>query len=593
MFYDEKNYIFRSFCVFKAYNVVLLHSYKIYTTQANNIIIINMKRLFLSIAVCITITVSNAQTGSNNFNVAKNLDLITSIYKYLDIMYVDSLNADEVVGTGINAMLRSLDPYTEYYPADKTRDLREMVTGAYAGIGSIIRYNNQLKRVIIEEPYEGLPADEAGLKRGDVILSIDGEDMTDKEQSYVSNHLRGEAGSTFVIRIYRPSLKKEMELKITRRAIQLPAVPYYGLQKDGVGYIALSQFTEGCSRDVRRAFIDMKKQGMKALVFDLRGNGGGSEMEAVNIVNMFVPKGKLIVSNRGKLERANHDYLTTVEPLDTVMPVVVLVNGSSASASEITSGALQDLDRAVILGTRTYGKGLVQMTMDLPYNAQLKLTTNKYYIPSGRCIQAVNYKHSDGGTVEHVADPLTKVFYTAHGREVRDGGGITPDVEVKSDSLTNIVYSLMYLRDSTELVLNYELDYIASHPTIAPAEEFKLTDDDFNDLKRRVLESGYKYDQSTETYLDNLEKIARFEGYYDNAREEFEALRSKLRHDVEHDLDFNRDVLMRLIANDIVASYYYQRGTIANTLAGDKQMSAAVKLLLNPEEYSSLLRPKE
>ena len=552
-----------------------------------------MKRLFLSITVSLSMMVAVAQTDSNNFNVAKNLDLITSIYKYLDIMYVDSLNADEVIGTGINAMLKSLDPYTEFFPSEKKSDFREMISGSYAGIGSIIRYNNMLKRGMIEEPYEGMPADEAGLKRGDIILSIDGEDMTDKDQSYISSHLRGEAGTTFIIKIYRPSTKSEMDLKVTRRAIQLPAVPYYTLRPDGVGYISLNQFTENCSRDVRRAFIEMKKEGMKALVFDIRGNGGGSEMEAVNIVNMFVPKGKLIVSNRGKLERANHDYYSTVEPLDTVMPIVVLVNGSSASASEITSGALQDLDRAVILGTRTYGKGLVQMTMELPYNAQLKLTTNKYYIPSGRCIQAINYKHSNGGTLEHVADSLTKVFYTAAGREVRDGGGIMPDVEVINDSLTNIVYSLMYQRDSTELVLNYELDYIASHPTIAPAEDFILTDDDFNEFKRRVLESGYKYDQTTQTYLDNLEKIARFEGYYDSARTEFEALRSKLRHDIEHDLDYNRDVFKRLIANDIVSNYYYQRGTIANSLTGDKQFQEAVRLLLSPEEYQELLRPKK
>ena len=554
-----------------------------------------MKKLVIMFLALLSLTPSMGQEDKDhNFDVAKNLDVLNVIYKYLDLMYVDTLDANEVIGNGINAMLRSLDPYTAYYPEEKIKDLKFFVKGTYAGIGAIIRYNSQLKRVIIEEPYEGMPAAESGLKRGDIILAIDDEDMTDASQDVVREHLRGEAGTSFMIKILRPSTKKTMKVKITRKTIQTPSVPYYGLQKNGVGYINLNSFTEGCSKEFRRAFLDMKHKGMKSLVFDLRDNGGGSEMEAVNIVNMFVPKGKLIVSNQGKMKRVNRDYKTTVEPVDTVMPIVVLVNGNSASASEITSGALQDLDRAVIVGTRTYGKGLVQMTLDMPYNGTLKLTTSKYYIPSGRCIQAVNYKHVNGGYMEHVPDSLTKVFYTANGREVRDGGGIMPDIEVKPDSMTNLVYSIVALRDSNEVLLNYELDYIASHSSIAPAEDFEITDADYDEFKARMLKSGFKYDQATEKYLENLEKLAKLEGYYDETQEEFANLRKKLQHNLEKDLEFNRETLKKYISNDIIPAYYFQKGAIINALRGDKQMDEALRLLNAPDEYRSILeKPKK
>lgn len=548
-----------------------------------------MKRLFLHLLILLSIPVM-AQQKDHNFDVAKNLDVLNVIYKHLDMMYVDTLDANEVLGNGIRAMLRSLDPYTVYYTSDDMKDLRELRTGTYAGVGSVIRKNLKDNRVIISEPYEGMPAAEAGLKRGDVILAIDDEDMSDKDVSYVSDHLRGDAGTSFMIKILRPSTGKTMKMKLTRRAIQMPSVPFYGMRPGGIGYINLNSFTEGSARDVRRAVLELRRQGMRGLVLDLRGNGGGSEQEAVNIVNMFVPKGQLIVSNRSKLQQMNRDYKTTVEPIDTVMPLVVLVDDDTASASEITSGALQDLDRAVILGTRTYGKGLVQVTMDLPYNGSLKLTTSKYYIPSGRCIQAINYKHARGGYVEHVPDSLTRVFYTQGGREVRDGGGIKPDVELKADSMTNLVANLAYL-DSAEVMLNYELDYVAKHPTIAPAASFKLTDADYEEFKQRVLKSNFKYDRSTETYLDNLEKLARFEGYYDDARTDFENLRAKLKHNVEKDLDYNKETLMQLLANNIVHNYYYQRGTIENSFLWDKQLREAERLINTPEEYEKILRP--
>ena len=552
-----------------------------------------MRKTFIALCLAATTYTAAAQNErDHNFDVAKNLNIFNAIYKNLDMMYVDTLNANQTVGTGVNAMLKALDPYTVYYPEDKVKDLKFMITGKYGGIGAIIKYNSQLKRVIIEEPDENMPAAEVGLKKGDIILAIDNEDMTKKDQSYVSDHLRGDPATSFILQIKRPSTGKVMKFKVTRKAIQSPAVPYYGMQPNNVGYINLSGFTENCSREVRRAFLDLKQKGMKSLVFDLRGNGGGSESEAVSIVNMFVPKGKLIVSNRGKLQRSNHEYRTTVEPIDTVMPIVVLVDGNSASASEITCGSLQDLDRAVVLGTRTFGKGLVQMTMDLPYNTALKLTTAKYYIPSGRCIQAINYKHGNGGTTEQVPDSLTKLFHTANGRPVRDGGGILPDVVVKADSLPNIAFYLAGIRDSNELLLNYQLDYIAKHPTIAQPEDFTLTDAEYNEFKQRVLNSKFTYDRESEKFLKELVKLAKFEGYYDDAKTEFDALEKKLSHNIAKDLDINKDAVKRLIIDGIIPTYYFQKGRIRHSLVDDKQMKEALKLLADPKRYADLLKPQ-
>ena len=526
----------------------------------------------------------------HNFNVGKNMQVFNEIYNYLDLMYVDTLNADEVVGTAINSMLRSLDPYTVYYPEDQVKNLRTMITGRYVGIGAVIRYNQKLKRVVIDEPYAGNPAAEVGLKKGDIILSIDDSTMVGKDVSYVSSHLRGDPGTTFVLKIKRPSTGKVMNFTIKRRSVELPSIPFYGLNGDGIGYLNLSSFTEGCAKDVRRALVEMKQKGMKGFVLDLRGNGGGSLSEAVDIVNMLVPKGITLVKTRGKLKRANRDYTTSVEPIDSVMPVVVLVNGESASASEITSGSLQDLDRAVILGTRTYGKGLVQLSVDLSYNGQLKLTTGKYYIPSGRCIQAINYKHARGGYTEHIPDSLTKVFHTVGGREVRDGGGIKPDIVVRPDSLPNIAYYLtVHGLDSTEVLLDYEIDYIASHPTIAPAADFEISDADYEDFKRRVIESGFTYDPESERALKSLKKIVQFEGYYDDAKTEFENLEKKLKHDIARDLDMHRDVLKQIISSDIVAAYYFQSGAIENSLKHDKQVKEAFNLIKDTDKYKSVL----
>lgn len=548
-----------------------------------------MRKLLIYIFALLSLPVAAQSDKDHNFTVAKNLEVFNAIYKNLDLLYVDKLPADTVIGNAVDAMLESLDPYTEYYPQAKGKDLKMLMTGKYAGVGALIRYSPKYKNVFIDEPYENMPAANAGLRKGDLILSIDDLSMEGKTTQFVSDHLRGDAGTTFMIKIRRPSTGKIMKLKITRGAIKMPAVPYYGLLDNGIGYINLNQFTEDCSKDFRRAFVEMKKNGMHKLIVDLRNNGGGLESEAVNIVNLFVPKDVTIVSNHGKVKRLDRDYKTTAEPIDTVIPIVVLVNNNTASSSEITAGALQDLDRAVIMGTRTYGKGLVQTTVDLPYNGKMKLTTHKYYIPSGRCIQAVNYRHDRGGSTEHVPDSLSKVFHTLHGREVRDGGGIKPDLEIAPDTASNIQTYLMSVIDSTETVLDYIVSYVAKHPTIATPSAFELTDDDYEAFKQHVLKSGFKYDGVSEKILKELVKTAKFEGYYNDAKPEFDAIENKLKHNVAKDLDYNRDRIMQALASTIVSIYYYQRGTIEYTLKHDKQIKAAQKLLDNPAKYKEIL----
>ena len=499
---------------------------------------------------------------NHNLEVAKNLEIFNALYKNLDLMYVDTLDANKVVSTGIDAMLRSLDRYTEYYPEQKQKELKTMLTGKYAGIGALIRYHQRLKKVVIEEPYVGMPAQEAGLRKGDIILQIDDTVMTDKNTAFVSSHLRGEAGTTFMLKIERPSTGKKMNFKITRRSIKMPEITYYGMRPNQVGYICLSTFTGEPAKAMRRAFLDLKKKGATKLILDLRGNGGGSLTECVDILNMWIPKDVKIVETKGKLKRANSEYKTRMEPVDTLMPIVVLVNQETASASEITSGALQDLKRGIIIGTRTYGKGLVQIpNVDLPHNANLKLTTSRYYLPSGRGIKMEE--------------------------------GIKPDVEVKPDTMSNIS---MYLdrMDSTEVMFDYVVDYIGKHPTIAPANDFHLTDADYARFKERVIKAGFTYDQVSKKQFEELVKVAKFEGYYDDAKDEFDALKAKLdHHDVSRDLERHRDEIQQLIEQDIVSHYYYQGGQVQVGLRNDKTIQEAERILNTDGEYQKLLHREQ
>lgn len=549
-----------------------------------------MKRIAFLLLCCYALIGVQAQNKNHNFNVAKNIDVFTNIYQSLDMMYVDTLDANQVIGNGIEAMLNSLDPYTVYYTQEKEEELSTMITGKYAGIGALIKYNNQIKNVVIDQPYANTPSALAGLQKGDIILAIDNLSMVGKDNSFVSNHLRGTAGTTFQLKVKRPVSGKVFTVKITRKSIQLPAVPYYGMRPNNIAYINLSSFTEGCSSDVRKAFIELKEKGAKGLVLDLRDNGGGSLSEAVKIVNMFVPKGITLVKTKGKIARANSEYKTTEEPIDTVMPIVVLVNENTASASEITAGSLQDLDRGVVLGAKTFGKGLVQQVVQVPYGGSLKLTSGKYYIPSGRCIQALKYKHAKGGRAEALPDSLVKTFYTLNKREVKDGGGIMPDVKVKGDSVPNIALYLASFRDSNEVMFNYELDYIAKHASIASPETFHLTDADYEEFKQRVIKSGFKYDGETAKLLKSLEQLARFEGYYDLSKEQFNALKDKLQHNVAHDLEYNKAFIKELLEGDIVRAYYYQGGGIAYSLTKDVFFKRATELLTNTKEYNSILK---
>ena len=520
----------------------------------------------------------------HDFEVVKNLDVFNSIYKELDMFYVDSLEAQKAIRVGIDAMLSELDPYTVYYPEDDMDELEMMTKGKYGGIGSIIRLRKD-STVIIYEPYEGMPAAEVGLKVGDVLLRIDDNDLKGMDTEKVSNLLRGEPGTTFLLEVQRPGEKKTRKFKITRRNITVSQIPYHGVLRGDVGYINLIGFTENSSRDFRKALISVKADGAKSLVIDLRGNGGGSLAEAVNIVNLFVPRGKEIVSMKGKVRSSNYSYKSKNEPLDLEMPIVVLVNNGSASAAEIVAGALQDLDRAVIVGSKTFGKGLVQSVRDLPYNGSLKLTTSKYYIPSGRCIQAIDYKNRREGQKDRVADSLANVFHTEGGREVRDSGGIMPDVEVKHDTLANL---FAYLSND-DVLTDFATDYCKTHLTIAPAAEFAISDADFEAFKRMAVESGFKYDRLSEKRLDDLKKVAEFEGYLKDAEAEFAALAKKLEHNLERDFDNFKDDIKKLVEMEIVKRYYFQRGTVESGLRDDVDFDKAVEILHNPEEYNRIL----
>lgn len=527
--------------------------------------------------------------GDNrNFQISKNLDIFNSLFKELDMFYVDTIDPEKVIDAGIQAMLEQLDPYTVYYSENQSEDLKMMTTGKYAGIGSVIRFHNEKNHVVIAEPYENMPAAKVGLKAGDVLLEIDGKDLTGKTTTEVSSLLRGEAGTSFLLKVERPGTPQPIDFKITRQNVQTPAVPYYGMIGDTVGYILLGNFTENCSRDVRRALIDLKQQGASSLVLDLRNNPGGLMGEAVEILNLFLPKGVEVLSTKGKLKQASSVNKTSKEPLDTAMPLAVLVDDESASASEIVAGTLQDLDRAVIIGRRTYGKGLVQVIRELPYSGSLKVTTSKYYIPSGRCVQAINYRNRDaGGKPERIPDSLTHVFYTAGGREVRDGGGVTPDIRVEAEKVPTMLYYLA----NHPVLFDYATDFCLKHDSIAAPDKFALSDADYKEFKERVKASDFTYDKESERMLNTLREIAGIEGYMEEAKPEFEALEKKLSHNLEHDLEhFSSDIRI-LIEQEIIKRYYFQWGTVVLQLRHDEDVKEALRILADQTAYKKILTP--
>lgn len=551
-----------------------------------------MKKIVLALFTACAMLPASAQS-EHNFEAAKNLDIFNALYKELDLYYVDTLDAQKLVRAAIDGMLDELDPYTEFYSAKTREDLKQMATGKYAGIGAIIQYNKKTDRCVIGDPFEGMPAAEAGLRPGDVILSIDGKDTGvrgdrdagDYSQS-VSDALRGEPGSSFEIRVQRPGTAEPLTLTLVRRTIAVPAITYYGMVDATTGYILLSEYTENCARNVRRAVVDLKQQGMTRLILDLRNNGGGLMDEAVKLVNLFLPKGKEVLHTRGKIEQMNQTYKTTDDPLDLEMPLVVLVNGGTASAAEITSGALQDYDRAVIMGNRTYGKGLVQQPRELPYGTQMKLTTSKYFIPSGRCVQAYDFKNrNEDGSPKHLPDSLCHEFRTVAGRVVRDGGGITPDVAVPTDTLSGIASYLLY----SDALFDYCNNYRNSHDTLATPERFRLTDEEYGRFKAFVEQSDFTYDRETKSLLARLKKAARLEGTADSAQAEFQALEAKLSPNLSADLDRHKNEITRIVSTELIRRYYYAAGVAQYYMQDDKVVARAVELLNQPDEMRRLL----
>lgn len=557
----------------------------------------NSKYILLVIGVTLagSALFSFSKGDDRNFQIAKNLDVFNAVFKELDMFYVDTIDPEKVIKYGIDAMLAQTDPYTEYYP-EEDNTLKEMTSGKFGGIGSVIRYYTPRKRVAIIEPSEGSPAAEIGLKAGDIILEVNGKEMVQGDRtpneltSYVSDNLRGEPGTMCVVKVDRPtsdSTYVPMEFKITRSTIRTNPVPYYGMVGDSVGYIFISTFAiENCSKDIKKALIELKQQGAKAMILDVRGNGGGLLGEAVNVVNFFVPKGKEIVVTKGKVKQAGTTYKTMNEPIDTEIPLAVLVDGSTASASEIVSGSLQDLDRAVIVGNRTYGKGLVQVPRELPYNSSMKVTTAKYYIPSGRCIQAIDYaKRNADGSVARIPDSLTNVFHTAGGREVRDGGGIRPDVEVKAEKFPNIMFYLL----NDDMIFDYATLYCIKHPQISEVKDFVITDADYAEFKQMLKKRKFTYDRQSEKTLKNLKEIAEFEGYMDGAKEEFAALEKKLTHNLDRELDRFSKEIKDAIAQEVIQRYYYQRGGVLQRLKDDPDVNKAVETLKNKPGYDKIL----
>ena len=540
----------------------------------------------LSLVMVMLLGLYSFNDDKRNFEVIKNLDIFYTLFREVNSYYVDETNPEKLITEGINNMLESLDPYTTYIPESDMEDFRFMTTGEYAGIGSLI--SKRGNHVVIAEPYEGFPAALAGLKAGDKILEIDGKNMVGKSTPDVSDKLKGRANTSLKIKVERPGEKKPINIELERQKISINPVPYYGMVNDQTGIIQLNNFTQDCSREVEKAFLDLRdKQGAKSIVIDLRANPGGLLDEAVKIVNLFVPSGSEVVSTRGKVKQWDKTYKAMRQPIDTVMPLAVLISRGSASASEIVSGALQDLDRAVVIGQRSFGKGLVQTTRNLSYNAKLKVTTAKYYIPSGRCIQALDYTHRDeDGAVGLVADSLITEYKTLNGRSVFDGGGISPDILVKTPKYANVTFALVV----QQMIFDFATEFVLRNKSIATPEEFTISDDEYKQFIDFVkAKEDFRYESLSQEKFKDLVKTAKREGYYEKAKDDFSAMETLLKLDVEKDMRQFKDEIAELMVLEITKRYYYQKGSIKASLQNDKELDKASELLEDMSEYNGLL----
>lgn len=540
-----------------------------------------MKKLTLLAALLIVLSViASAATRSKKSEISRNLDVFNALYKELQTFYVDSIDAEKSINTAIAAMLNDIDPYTEYFSSKEQDQFRTMTTGEYGGIGSVIQQSDQ--GVIVVEPYKGSPAQMAGLRPGDIFLMIDGDSVTSLSSDKVSEKLKGQSGSTLKLRMKRPWVKSDsiLNFELKRAKIQMPSVPYFGMIRPGVGYVSLTTFNEKSYPEVRAGVEQLIKDGAKSLILDLRGNGGGIVEGAIDILGLFLPKGTTVLTTRGKGVLNEKIYRTSVNPVDTKIPLAVLVDGGTASSAEIVTGALQDLDRAVIIGNRSFGKGLVQSTRELPYDGLLKVTVAKYYIPSGRLIQAIDYSHRNpDGSVARIPDSLTNVFKTAGGREVRDGGGITPDVKIEYPEVNRLTYNVV--RDNW--AFNFANKYAAEHDTVASPETFVVTDEIYGQFKDFIDPARFNYDKVCENAVDQLREIAKVEGYMnDSTKVQFDILASMLKHDLGHDLDINRKNLTPYIAREILNRYYFNRGEVIYSLRDDEAVDSAVNILTTP-----------
>ncbi|MBL0258622.1 MAG: PDZ domain-containing protein [Bacteroidetes bacterium] len=520
------------------------------------------------------------------FEVSKNLDIFSSVYREVNMYYVDPTDPGKLMKKGIDSMLETLDPYTNYIPESDIEDFRFLTTGQYGGIGALIKQKGD--NVIISDPYEGYPAQKAGLLAGDLILEIDGKAVNNKKTDDISRLLKGSPKTQVHLLIQREGESAPFEKTITREEIKVKSVPYYGMVSDDIAYIRLNSFTENSGRDVGAALKELKsKHQLKGLVFDLRNNPGGLLNEAVNVSNLFVERGQDIVSTKGRLKDLDRTYKALNEAVDPGIALAVLVNSGSASASEIVSGSLQDLDRAVIVGQRTFGKGLVQTTRPLSYNTQLKITTAKYYVPSGRCIQALDYSHrNEDGSVGKVPDSLLTEFSTRAGRKVFDGGGILPDVSMDATKLSNISVSLL----NKNLIFDYATRYRRTHPEIASVNDFVLTDADFNDFANFLSDKDYDYTTRSEKAMEDLKKNSEDEKYYTDIQREYEALKLKLAHNKQADVEKNKNEILQLLEEEIISRYYYQSGRIETALQHDAELKKAMEIIHDQSVYSSILK---